>query len=45
MELELEPGFYVVELSYQWTSAFTVGIVFSILSIIALALYGFKNWR
>jgi hypothetical protein len=43
MELKLEPGFYEVELRYQWTRYFTVGVVLSIFSILALVLFWLKT--
>jgi len=42
MELKLQPGAYTIELRYQWTQFFTVGIVLSSLSIIALVLFRIK---
>jgi hypothetical protein len=39
MELKLEPGFYTVELHYQWTQAFMLGGVLSLLSLVALSLF------
>jgi hypothetical protein len=43
MELKLEPGFYEVELHYQWTRYFTVGVVLSLFSILALVLFWLKT--
>jgi len=43
MELKLEPGSYTVELRYQWTPAFMMGVVLSILSIVALVLLWIKS--
>jgi hypothetical protein len=39
MELKLEPGIYMVELDYQWTQAFILGGVLSVLSLVALSLF------
>ncbi|MEA5533138.1 6-pyruvoyl-tetrahydropterin synthase-related protein [Crocosphaera sp. XPORK-15E] len=40
MEFKLEPGFYEVELRYQWTPALIGGAILSILSVIVLFLLG-----
>ncbi len=42
MKLTLEPGSYAVELRYQWTRAFTLGVALSVLSLITLSLFGIK---
>ncbi|ACB50778.1 putative membrane protein [Crocosphaera subtropica ATCC 51142] len=36
IELQLDPGFYNVELRYQWTLAFTIGVIVSFLSFATL---------
>ena len=38
----LQPGSYDVKLLYQWTSAFKIGVILSILSFLFLTLYWFK---
>ena len=45
IQLKLAPGSYTIELRYQWTRYFTVGVVLSILSIVALVLLWIKNAR
>ncbi len=39
MELKLEQGIYMVELDYQWTQAFILGVVLSVLSLVTLSLF------
>ncbi len=39
IKAELEPGIHTVELSYQWTKAFTLGVLFSILSSITMIIF------
>lgn len=42
MEFNLQPGSYQVKLIYQWTKAFTIGVILSFLSFLFLVLYWFK---
>jgi hypothetical protein len=42
IQIELEPGSYIVELRYLWTSAFKLGVVISICSLSLLILLWFK---
>ena len=35
IELQLDPGFYNIEFRYQWTLAFTIGIIVSLLSFVS----------
>ena len=43
MQLKLQPGSYTIELRYQWTRYFTLGVVLSLLSIVALGLFLIKT--
>lgn len=43
MQIQLEPGSYTIELRYQWTRFFTLGVVLSVLSILALLLFWIKT--
>jgi uncharacterized membrane protein len=43
IEMTLQEGNYHVQLRYQWTQAFKVGIILSILSLIVLILLGFTK--
>jgi uncharacterized membrane protein YfhO len=38
MEIKLNPGTYNLQLIYQWTSAFKLGVFLSLLSLITLIL-------
>ncbi|NET72891.1 MAG: hypothetical protein F6K62_18750 [Sphaerospermopsis sp. SIO1G2] len=40
MQVNLEPGTYQLQLRYQWTQVFTVGLILSILSLIFLLIWG-----
>ena len=40
ISLRLEPGFYEVTLRYQWTPAFTAGVILSLLSFAVLVGWG-----
>lgn len=42
IEITLQEGYYQVQLRYQWTWVFKVGIILSILSLILLSFYWFK---
>ena len=42
IEINLQKGIHQVELIYQWTSAFKVGVILSILSFLFLIIYWFK---
>ncbi len=39
IKFNLEPGTYTVELRYQWTRAFTIGVVLSVVSLVMLILF------
>ncbi len=43
MQVELEPGSYQVELRYQWTQSFTIGIILSGISLLILVLLIFNH--
>ncbi|MBD1839774.1 hypothetical protein H6F78_00885 [Coleofasciculus sp. FACHB-64] len=43
MKFTVEPGFYAVALRYQWTQYFTLGIILSIFSSVALVLFWIKS--
>jgi hypothetical protein len=48
MEIKLNPGTYNLQLIYQWTNAFKLGLFLSVLSLITLILLNSnlnKIWR
>ena len=43
MEFTVEPGSHQVELCYQWTKNFKIGVLLSILSLVALVVFAFMG--